>query len=138
MKELFVVYDSRCGLCTFLKRWIQRQGTYVRIRMIASGSPESQQRFPHLPPGELAVVSDTGQVWIGDRAWIIVLWALKRFRGLSRTLSKPALLPLARQAFAGLSASRSKLSSLLRLESEDMARIRLMGIRVPPCRIQPL
>ncbi len=135
MEELFVIYDGRCGLCAFLSEWITKQPAYVRIRMIASGSPEARQRFPEIPPGELAVASDTGQIWMGDSAWIMCLWALKRFLGISRTLAKPALLPLARQAFAGLSSRRGQISRLFHLEPEEMQRRSLSAIPVPACRL---
>ena len=75
-----------------------------------------------------APVRICGEVWIGDTAWIMCLWALKRYRALSRILARPALLPLARQAFAGLSAHRSKLSALFHLESDEMLRVRLDGM----------
>jgi len=79
MTSLFVVYDSRCGICTQLTAWLSRQSAYVALYFVAMGSAEASARFPMLPPvsEELVVVADTGEAWIGDRAWIICLWALR-------------------------------------------------------------
>lgn len=84
---------------------------------------------------ELVVVTDTGEVWIGDRAWIICLWALREFRDWARRLSSPALLPLARQAFVAFSSNRSGLSRLLGLRSEAELQQALRRIPVPSCQI---
>ena len=86
--------------------WLGRQPAYVRLQLVAA-SEAARDLFPALPPGELAVVSDSGDVWIGDRAWIVVLWALREYRGWATKLSSPLLLPMARQAFAAISRNRS-------------------------------
>ena len=48
--------------------------------------------------GDLVVAAGTGEVWTGDAAWLMVLWALDDYREWSRRLSSPTLLPMARQA----------------------------------------
>jgi predicted DCC family thiol-disulfide oxidoreductase YuxK len=137
MKTLTVIYDSRCGLCTHLKGWLARRPAYVPIELIAAGSPEALRRFPMLPAGELAAVSDAGQVWLGDHAWIMCLWALREYRAVATRLSSPALKPLARQAFGAISRSREHLSWLLGFQSEHALQDALSGVEVPPCRIIP-
>ena len=134
MKTLFVVYDDRCGLCTQLKEWLGRQPAYVRLQLVAS-SEAARDRFPALPPGELAVVSDSGEVWLGDRAWIVVLWTLREHRGWAAKLSSPLLLPMARQAFAAISRNRSAFSRWLGLYGEAELRENLSQIPIPPCEI---
>ena len=134
MKTLFVVYDDRCGLCTQLKEWIGRQPAYVRLELVAS-SEAARDRFPALPPGELAVVSDAGEVWLGDRAWIIVLWALREYRSWATKLSSPLLLSMARQAFAAISRNRSAFSRWLGVYGEAELRENLSQIPSPPCEI---
>jgi predicted DCC family thiol-disulfide oxidoreductase YuxK len=134
---LTVIYDPRCGLCTQIKDWLGRQPAYVALRLLPAGSAEVREHFPMIPSGELAVISDSGQVWHGDNAWIICLWALCDYRPWAARLASPALRPLARQAFAAVSQHRSVLSRFLRLRSEAQLRERLMGVRVPPCQIQP-
>src|SRR5262245_55400281 len=115
MRCLYVLYDERCGLCTSVRDWLTRQPAIVPLSLIPAGSPDAKTLFPGLSSGELAVVSDEGAVWVGNTAWIMCLWALHEFRGWANYLSKPAFLPLARQAFEFLSKNRSNLSRVLGL-----------------------
>jgi predicted DCC family thiol-disulfide oxidoreductase YuxK len=137
MQTLTIIYDPRCGLCTQIKAWLIRQPAYVALKLLAAGSDDARSRFPEIPPGELAVVSDSGDIWFGDHAWIICLWALRRYRRWARRLARPLLQPLARQAFAAVSHNRSALSLLLGFRSEDELRGHLSEVPVPPCQIQP-
>jgi predicted DCC family thiol-disulfide oxidoreductase YuxK len=137
MHSLFVVYDPACGLCSEVRVWMLGQAVYVPLRFVASGSPEALHRFPMLPPGDLAVISDTGDMWLDDSAWIICLWALREYRRMSYRLSRPLLLPLAQHAFTALSRHRSALSRWLRLESDVDLSDRLKGVRIPTCQIKP-
>jgi predicted DCC family thiol-disulfide oxidoreductase YuxK len=137
MQSLSVIYDPRCGLCTQLKDWIGRQPSYVRVLLFASGSDEARRLFPSLPEGELAAISDSGEVWLGDGAWIMVLWALREYRGWARRLASPALLPLARQGFAAISRHKLGISRLLGLRSETDVKNYLRSQTVPPCQIHP-
>ena len=45
---------------------------------------------------DLVVVADTGEMWSGDSAWLMVLWALADYRQWSYRLASPLLLPTAR------------------------------------------
>jgi predicted DCC family thiol-disulfide oxidoreductase YuxK len=137
MQTLFVVYDPACGLCSEIRNWLMRQPAYVPLRFVPSGSPEARRRFPMLPGGDLAVISDAGDLWLGDSAWIICLWALREYRLWSYRFSRPALLPLAQQIFTLLSQNRTKLSNWLRLRSDVELGELLKGVRVPACQIQP-
>jgi hypothetical protein len=44
--------------------------------MSAVRSVEARTKFPNLPSGELAVVAETGEVWLGNHAGIVCLGAL--------------------------------------------------------------
>lgn len=136
METLFVLYDARCGLCTQLKTWLARQPAYVRLQLMPSGSDEARRRFPGLPTGELAAISDTGETWNGDSAWIVVLWALRDYRAWAAKLASPALLPLARQAFAAISRNRWAFSRWLGLYAESEVRANLDRIPIPPCDLE--
>jgi predicted DCC family thiol-disulfide oxidoreductase YuxK len=130
-----ILYDADCGLCTSTKDWIRQQVPLVGIQFIATGSPEARRKFPQLRAGELAVVSNTGQVWLGDHAWIVCLWALRDYRGLAFRLTSPLLSMLAREAFAVVSKNRLALSSMLRLRNEREIEQQLRKVLVPRCQI---
>ncbi len=117
MKTLNVLYDGKCGLCTRMRVWIEQQPAYVAIRFIPLQAYDLEERFPGIgafhPDQELVVVSDEGEVWQGERAWILCLWALKEYREWAQRLARPALLPLARRACLLISQSRHGISRLL-------------------------
>ena len=135
MQTLYVVYDPHCGLCTQLKAWLGSQPAYVQLHLLAAGSDEARTRFPALPAGELAVVSDSGETWLGDRAWIIVLWVLREYRSWAAKLASPVLLPVARQAFAAISRNRQAFSRWFGLYGEAELRANLSQVALPPCEI---
>ena len=83
----------------------------------------------------MAVLSDTGEVWTGDSAWLIVLWALDDYRDWSYRLARPELLPLARQAFATLSKNRAELSGWLGLTADADVAARLREVSLPGCSL---
>src|SRR5262245_50746123 len=120
MNRLTVVYDSQCGICSQIRRWLEKQRAYVPLEFVPSRSEEAQRLWPwpSLPAGELAVISDEGEVWTGNSAWILCLWALREYRAWAARLARPALLPFAQQAFAVLSSHRAGLSRLLSLRSD--------------------
>jgi predicted DCC family thiol-disulfide oxidoreductase YuxK len=137
MQALTVLYDGRCGLCRDIKRWLEREPAYVPLVLLPAGSAEALARFPGVAAGELAVISDTGQVWLGDRAFLLCLWALKEYRSWAMRLATPALLPLARQAFAALSSGRFAISVLLGLRGEAEIQQALRAVPLPACEVQP-
>ena len=108
MDRLYVLYDARCGLCSWAKRWMMRQHALLDLRFIPAGSRLSERLFPGLDqpgeqPEELVVVSDDGAVYRNGSAWIMCLFALEAYREWSNRLAHPLLRPLARQAFSLLS-----------------------------------
>jgi predicted DCC family thiol-disulfide oxidoreductase YuxK len=133
--SLTVLYDPGCGLCTWAKDWILRQPSLVRLRFVAAGSSEARAAYPQLPPGELAVVADTGEVWLGNRAWIVCLWALRAYRDLAFRLTSPGLLRFAQEAFSAVSRNRLALARLLKLRSERELEEVLRKEPRPACQI---
>ena len=68
MERLYVLYDAQCGLCSWAKRWLMQQSTFMELRFIPAGSPIALRLFPGLnrpgeQPDELVVVSDEGAVY---------------------------------------------------------------------------
>ncbi|MEU9921167.1 DUF393 domain-containing protein [Streptomyces griseoluteus] len=102
VRGLTVLYDAECGLCTHLRDWLQRQPQLVPLEMVPAGSAEARTRFPGVDPArtleEVTVIGDSGQVYRGAAAWVVVLWALREHRPLAHRLSTPAGAVLARGA----------------------------------------
>ncbi|MFJ9813850.1 thiol-disulfide oxidoreductase DCC family protein [Streptomyces sp. NPDC101151] len=102
VRGLTVLYDARCTLCTHLRNWLVRQPQLVPLDLVPAGSAEACGRFPGLDHAatldEVTVIGDSGQVYQGSRAWIVVLWALREHRPLAHRLSTPAGAKLARGA----------------------------------------
>ena len=135
--SITIVYDAACGLCTRAKDWITQQAPLVGLQFVPSDSSEARRKFPQLPAGELAVVANTGEVWLGNHAWIVCLWALRGYRDLALRLTSPLLMLMAREAFAVVSRNRYALSGMLRLRNEREIEQQLRKVVVPRCQIEP-
>lgn len=135
LKRLWVIYDSKCGFCSRVKDWIAAQPARVPLELLAADSAEAQRRFPQLPAGELAVIGDTGEVWLGNRAWLVCLWALRDYRDWAVRLSSPVMMPVARQVFGAISVNRAAISKVLGLASEQEIVRQLREVAVPGCEI---
>jgi len=124
MKWLAVLYDDQCGMCSHLRRWLERQPTFLPLRLLPLHSPTLATDFPGIerfgPSEKLVVAADNGSVWRGDSAWITLLWALPSGRELALKLSSPALRPLARRIVTAVSSNRIKLSRWLRLKPDTL------------------
>jgi predicted DCC family thiol-disulfide oxidoreductase YuxK len=137
MRRLYVLYDARCGLCSWARRWLMQQALFIELTFVPAGSERAGVLFPGLTqpgvPEELVVVSDDGAVYRDERAWIMCLYALQDYREWSLRLAQPALLPLARQAFALLSRNRGRISRWLQLASEAEIVETLHHVVAPRC-----
>jgi predicted DCC family thiol-disulfide oxidoreductase YuxK len=126
MKTLYVLYDSECGFCVHCVRWLSPKPQSVELKFIPRNSLDIPCRFPHLYldkcPDELVVVGDDGSVYFGAKAWIMCLYSLDEFREWSLRLSSPALLPFAKKAVAMFAKNRLKISALLGLSDDQLAK----------------
>lgn len=97
---LTVLYDAGCPLCSRFREWLVVQPTLVPLRLVAAGSAQAHGLFPTLDHArtlrEITVVGDDGAVWTNEHAWVMCLWATRRFRGTAERLAHPAWLPFAR------------------------------------------
>ena len=119
MKWLAVLYDDECGICSRIRRWLEKQPVYVPLKLVPFRAPITHKKFVGIdlffPEQKLVVVSDEGAVWRGDSAWIMLLWALVQGRELSMKMASPTMRPLARKVVTAVSANRLRLSKWLRL-----------------------
>ena len=141
MTKLYVLYDPKCELCCRLKNWILVQRSWIGLALIEQGSDKAKRLFPDLDhiatKEDLAVISDEGAVYLNDRAWIMVLYALVEYRDWAARLTNPLLMPLARQAFAALSKNRHFVSSMLSPENTEALAKELRKVELEPCALPP-
>lgn len=141
MEKLYVLYDPRCELCCRLKNWILVQRSWIGLAVVEAGSAKAKRLFPELDQiageNDLVVVSDEGSVYLNDRAWIMVLYAMVDYREWASRLTHPLLLPLARQAFAALSKNRHFVSRLMTSENAETIAAGLRRVELEPCAVAP-
>lgn len=139
MEKLYVIYDPKCELCCRLKNWILVQRSWIGLALVEQGSEKAQRLFPELEriatKKDLAVISDEGAVYLNDRAWIMVLYAMVEYREWAARLTHPVLMPLARQAFAALSKNRHWLSKMLSAEDPEAIAGELRRVELEPCAL---
>ncbi len=120
MKKLYVLYDASCGLCVRCARWLNDEPAYIEVEPVPAGSHKAGKLFPglrsSLTPDELVVVADSGEVYRDLAAWLMCLYALKRYRSWSIRLSRPGWQGLARRAVRFLSDYRDTVSGILGLK----------------------
>ena len=93
--------------------------------------------FPELKQialaNDLAVVSDEGQVYLNNNAWIMALYALEEYRDWACRMAHPLLAPLARQAFAAISRNRYAISRWLSAGGPEEIANELRRVPLAPC-----
>jgi len=111
-----VLYDSQCNLCRRSALWLTQQPAYLPIEVLPANSPVAIARYGEMGRlgDELVVVGDDGRVWWGSPdAFIMSLWALKRWRPWADRLSRPSLAPLASAFFKRVSTHRKAIGAIL-------------------------
>lgn len=139
MQKLYVLYDPKCELCCRLRNWILVQRSWIGLALIEQGSEKAKRLFPDLDriagKEDLAVISDDGDVYLNNNAWIMVLYAMVDYRDWAARLTHPLLVPLARQAFTTLSKNRLTISRWLTSENVEGLAGELQGIELEPCAV---
>jgi len=114
MPILTVLYDPVCGLCQRAHGWLAEQPKLVEMVFVPCDSDQAHRRYPHLDHAltkkDLTVVTDQGAVYFGPKAWVMVLWALARYREWSYRLSSPELLPTTRRVVSLITQNRYQIS----------------------------
>ena len=113
--RLTVIYDEQCELCRRCRHWLATQSTYIDLQFLACGDPRVRELYGDYPwyRIELMVVTDGGQAWIGPEAFLMCLWATRRWRRMSFRLRGNAFGPLVERFFHSLSDNRKTISSML-------------------------
>lgn len=120
MRKLTVLVDPTCGLCASAHGWLARQKAIVPLEFVQAGSAAARQRFPELAVedtlSQLTAIGDERLVYRGDRALVMCLWALWRYRPWALDLAQGGRMALARRFFDVISVRREHLSKLLGLK----------------------
>lgn len=107
---LTVLYDAGCPTCQRARAWIAGQVHLLPIEFVAAGSPEAHARFPGLDHrrtlADVTVVADNGAVFHKERAWLVILWALARWRGLAMHMATPLRRPFMRLVASSVDSYR--------------------------------
>ena len=137
MKALTILYDSRCGLCSRFRIWMEGQPVRARVEFLAYDSAEALRRFPALPEAgadrELVVLADDGRWWQGGAAWVMCLWVTQGYHEWAYRLSSPALLPFVRKVVRLISENRMGLSRLLGLRGDVELLAGIRSLSEPVC-----
>ena len=119
MLALTVLYDPDCGLCRRAHHWLAEQTKIVELTFVACASEEARSRFPRLnhdlTKKDLTVIGDDGAVYFGPKAWLMVLWALTRYRDWAYRLATPELLPTTKRVVSVISENRYQIGRATRL-----------------------
>lgn len=142
MKTLYVLYDPKCTLCQRLKDWLLVERSWVGLCLVPAGSEKARRMFPALEQiasaNDLVVVSDEGQVYLNNNAWIMTLYALVEYKEWARRLAHPLLLPLVRQAFATISRNRYAISRWMSASRPEQIAGELRQVALEPCSAPPV
>lgn len=108
--RLVVLFDGQCPFCVRVSEWLESEEQFVPLTLVDAYSAAAQpwRAVPWIRR-ELVVVSERGHVWAGPAAFILCLWALRRFRWLASLFTEPFIRPLAERFFRKLSTSRGGL-----------------------------
>jgi predicted DCC family thiol-disulfide oxidoreductase YuxK len=136
MKSLTVFYDDACALCLRCRDWLKGEPQIVRLALTPNGALAA--RHPTLAPyakgSDLVVIDDDGNYWVGDAAFLTILFALERYRSVAKRLASPSLRPYARRFFEAVSSNRAALSSLMGyIGDEAVLKRRLDGLPPAEC-----
>jgi len=117
MLSLTVLYDPDCGLCRRAHDWLAEQPKLIDLNFVPCASDEARKRFPlldhDLTKQDLTVIRYDGAVYFGPKAWLMVLWALARYRDWAYRLSTPELLPTTKRVVSAISQNRYQISRVI-------------------------
>lgn len=116
MKRLTILHDTSCAFCRRCVEWLKAQPKYLELEFIPADSSLVEYRYPELKTEflkkELTVIDDEGGVYYGENAYVICLYALRKYRKWSVRLGNPGTRPFVRKALQAVTEQRHTLSEL--------------------------
>lgn len=100
--SLTVWFDGDCGFCTRVAAWLRRQPQFVPVHCVQAQEAASAGCPFDLSTllAKITVMASDGAVYRGSNAWIVVLWALRRYRRWALRFAQPRWRPFAEKLFA--------------------------------------
>jgi len=107
--SLTVYYDGDCPLCHRVAAWLDAQEKHVPVHCVPAQSAGHRGCPIDLPSllAQVTVIASDGAVYRGSNAWIVCLWALRRYRGWSLRFATPRWRPWAERLFATIAGVAS-------------------------------
>jgi predicted DCC family thiol-disulfide oxidoreductase YuxK len=119
MKHIYAFYDGACGLCQQCRTMLTKEGQIIPVIFLPYQSLDALHLCPVLyslePHRQIVAMTDTGDIYQGERAWLLLLWATHRWRDLSYTLAGPMFRGLVTKAVELISKNRLGISRVLKL-----------------------
>lgn len=123
---LQVFFDEDCPLCLRLAERLLKEDTYFEVQFLPMRASASLDAYrviePYVAAGRFVALDDRGNLYLDTNARIMVLFATRRYRALSYTLSVPGVQGLAEAFFEGISKNRFLLSAGMHDETTDSIR----------------
>jgi predicted DCC family thiol-disulfide oxidoreductase YuxK len=118
VNALNVIYDANCPLCRRCREWLLAQQAFITLVFTPLQALDLEDRFPGVgayePGKQLVAIADDGGVYVGERAWIMCLYALEDYRELAVRLAQPYAMPFAERICKLISHNRIGISRALR------------------------
>lgn len=107
--SLTVYFDGECSFCCRVARWLDAQPKLVPLGCVAAQSGAARGCSLSLAEmlEKVTVTASDGALYRGTDAWIIVLWALRRYRRWSLRFATPRWRPAAERLFATIAGFAS-------------------------------
>lgn len=110
-----VFYDAGCPVCVGCKAWLEGSAQHVPLALLDCRGLVARTRYAQLPwlGRELVVVGERGEVWVGPRAFLVCLWALRTWRPLATLLATEPFWALGEVLFRFVSDHRGAFGALV-------------------------
>ena len=107
--SLTVYFDGECSFCCRVAKWLDAQPKLVPVQCVPAQSGPARGCSLSLAEmlEKVTVTASDGALYRGTNAWIIVLWALRRYRRWSLRFATPRWRPAAERLFATIAGFAS-------------------------------
>lgn len=114
-RQLTLIYDDSCEFCQRCANWLKVQTLRVPMTFLPASTARAHKLYSNEAwfKQKLAVIDEHGCAWIDSPAFVMCLWATKRYRRIAGHLGDGSLEVIARRFFSTLSSNRQRLNRML-------------------------